>query len=710
MDRLTSPLRLVAGGTGRGATPPPMPPEQPMPMPAQSLRQAPKLAFTRAGRDLNALLARMTVLIASGYLTWWLGVEMHAVLDVGGMTPLEWAMLVLFCVNMAWIGTSCVSSIFGFVRLVLERPSLRRTYVPEGKTALLLPMYNEDPWEVTAAAQAILEDLNRTGAGARFDLFFLSDTTDAEVWLAEEEAFARLRAADLPSGVHYRHRLKNEARKAGNVADFCRRWGGGYAYMLVLDADSLMGGATIVEMIRRLEVEPRLGIVQSVPRLVGRSTLLGRLQQFATRVYGPVVASGLAFWHRDASNYWGHNAAIRMAAFAGYAGLPNLAGEPPFGGHILSHDFVEAALIRRAGYGVRLVTDLGGSFEDSPPTIIDLVTRDRRWAQGNLQHMKIVGAKGLHPLSRLHMVWGVLSYVASPLWLLFLLVGMALAIQAHFVPPDYFPDEFALFPHWPVIDAERAAALFGLTMAVLLLPKVLGLIAFALQGNGLVRPALSLIAETLLSALVAPILMLTQTRAVAEILLRKDSGWRPQQRADGRTPWTTLIRFHRNHVLVGLLLGVVAGLISWSLLAWMSPAVLGLVLAVPLSAMMANADIGRALRRVGLLTTPEEAAPPPVVARARALAAAAPPPSPNLREFATSPALIRRHAAWLDPGTARRPGETDLALATALLKIEEVVPNAKLLAALTPQERLAVLKHAPAIGRLHERLRRGDEG
>ena len=594
MDRMTASLRLVADADASApeAPLPSMPPEEPIEMPVQSLSSRPERAVSRPRVDLRGLANRLVVLAGSALLTAWLCNEMYGVLNVGGMTVLEWVMLVLFSINMAWIVVNGVSAVFGFFLLLMQKPRLHRNYLPEARTALLLPMYNENTWEVTAGARAILEDLAATQAGGRFDLFLLSDTTDPEVWLAEEAAFERLRAADLPSGVYYRHRLRNDARKAGNVADFCRRWGGGYGQMIVLDADSLMRGRTIVELVRRMEAEPDIGLIQTVPRLVGRNTLLGRLQQFATCVYGPVIATGIAFWHRDASNYWGHNAVIRMKAFVGYAGLPDLPGKPPFGGHILSHDFVEAALIRRAGYGVRLVTDLEGSYEDSPATIVDLVVRDRRWAQGNMQHMKVVGARGLHPLSRLHMLWGIFSYLASPLWLIFLLVGMALALQGYFIPPDYFPDEFALFPRWPVMDAERAAMLFGLTMGVLLLPKVLGLIVFMVRGNGVVRPILSLFLETILSALIAPILMLTQTRAVVEILLRKDSGWRPQQRGDGKVPWAALLRFHRNHVIVGLLLAAAAGAISWPLLAWMSPALVGLLLAIPLSALMANAGAG----------------------------------------------------------------------------------------------------------------------
>ena len=191
-----------------------------------------------------------------------------------------------------------------------------------------------------------------------------------------------------------------------------------------------------------------------------------------------MLTRGLRAWFGNAGNYWGHNAIIRTRAFADCGGLPELPGKPPFGGLILSHDFVEAAFLRRGGYAVRMADDLAGSYEHAPPNLIELAARDRRWCQGNLQHTRLLGTAGLHPLSRLHLFMGVMSYLASPLWLLFLLAGMSLALHAYLVPPDYFLDRWSLFPDWPRIDPERAMVLFGLCMLVLFAPKLLGTAAF----------------------------------------------------------------------------------------------------------------------------------------------------------------------------------------------------------------------------------------
>ena len=521
-----------------------------------------------------------------------------------------------------------------------------------------MPTYNEDPAAIFGAACAIMRDLHARGAGEAFDLFLLSDTTRADVWL-DEQALADAARADPEIGarIFYRHRGRNLRRKAGNIADWVERWGSAYPFMLVLDADSLMEASCIIELARRMEADDTLGILQTAPQLIGGATPLARVQQFASRVYGPVLTRGLRAWFGDAGNYWGHNAIIRTEAFAACGGLPELPGKPPFGGPHpeprLRGGRLRAPRRLRRAHGRRPAGQLRAR---AARTSSSSPERDRRWCQGNLQHARLLSTAGLHPLSRLHLFMGVMSYLASPLWLLFLLAGMSLALHAYLVPPDYFLDRWSLFPDWPRIDPERAMALFGICMLVLFAPKLFGAAAFLREraSRGLrFTSFFGLVTEVILTALVAPIMMLVQSSSILQILTGRDSGWAAQARDADRVPWHLLWRFHRRHMLAGILLAVAAGAISWRLLAWMSPALLGLVLAVPVSAFMGNAAAGRRLARMGLLVTPEERAPPPLAAEAAAEAdgaAGAQPPAGRARR---PPRRSRRAGA--PPRLARSP-------------------------------------------------------
>ena len=479
MDAVTNANEAIAPGAGADVhTLAPtafacMPVEALLAMPTQSLSRFDRNTRYRDAMAHDQKIARLTRAIVFGgglALTAYGAMEMYGVINVGAITVLKVALLILFVLNFSWIALAFTNGIVGFAWLLFSRA--RTADAPrelKQKTAVVMPIYNEAPSRVFSAVQAMIEDVETTGLKESFDWFFLSDTTNPDVWITEERAFLVLRERlGERTRIYYRHRPKNTARKAGNIGDFVSRWGGAYAHMLVLDADSLMTAHAIVTLAAAMEADPDSGIIQSLPLIINRNTLFARLQQFAARIYGPVIASGLAIWSGRDGNYWGHNAIIRTRAFADHCGLPDLSGRPPVGGHILSHDFVEAALIRRAGYAVYMLPTLGGSFEESPPSLIDLAARDRRWCQGNLQHIRVLPTKGLKLATRQHFTTGIMSYLASPLWMAQLLVGIVLVLQSAYVRPEYFTDEFRLFPAWPVFDAERALQLFGVTMAVLL--------------------------------------------------------------------------------------------------------------------------------------------------------------------------------------------------------------------------------------------------
>ncbi|MCE4224894.1 glucans biosynthesis glucosyltransferase MdoH [Methylobacterium sp. C25] len=692
---------------------PAMPPEAPLAMPVQNLkswepsaRRAPSRPEPRPWAARAFVFGGAVALTAYG--TW----QMYEVISVaGGATALQYVLLGLFTLTFSWIALAFTAAILGFLALLRTR---RKAAVPatlSGRTAVVMPVYNEATARTFAAVQAMREEVEATGLGSHFDWFVLSDTTQANAWIAEERAFLALREELGPGArLYYRHRPKNHHRKAGNIGDFVTRWGGAYDHMLVLDADSLLSGACITGLTAAMEADPDAGIVQSLPLIINRNTLFARVQQFAARIYGPVIATGLTIWSGRDGNYWGHNAIIRTRAFAEACGLPDLEGRPPFGGHVLSHDFVEAALIRRAGWGVTMLPLLAGSYEESPPTLIDLSVRDRRWAQGNLQHARVIGAAGLAMPSRQHFATGIMGYLASPLWLAQLVIGIALVLQTAWVRPEYFSAEFGLTPVWPRFDPVRALQLFGLTMGILLAPKFLGLLLALIDGHtrrgsgGAIRLVLSFFIEILLSALIAPIAMLIQSGSVFRILAGQDTGWNPQRRDDGSIPLSDIVRRHRWHTALGLLTGGAAFAIATSLFLWMSPTILGLVLAIPISWASGQLAWGLALKRFGLLGTPEEKEPPAVALRAGELAAR------NARQgfddadalaaLHADPRLAHDHAAMLPLATSRPRGNIDAVRALAQAKIIEADTLGEATVWLAPKERMALLHDRALLDRL----------
>jgi membrane glycosyltransferase len=648
--------------------------------------------------------------------------EMYRVLAVNGATPLAVFMLALFVALFAWIALSFTSAVTGFISVMARggRRLLAPGGVPSTRTALLMPTYNEPPARIIAGLEAIDEALRARHASEFFDIFILSDTTDPETWIEEEKAFIDLRERTGGAGrIFYRHRAKNTARKAGNIAEWVGRFGGAYPQFLILDADSVMRGETLVALVRAMEAHRDVGLIQTLPIITGGTTLFARMQQFAGRVYGPVIAHGIAWWHGAEGNYWGHNALIRTRAFAEQAGLPELRGRKPFGGHIMSHDFIEAALMRRGGWAIHMMPGLEGSYEESPPSLMDLAVRDRRWCQGNLQHLAVLPAQGLSWVSRMHLMTGIGSYVTAPLWLLFLLSGVLIALQARFIPPDYFPSTGkSLFPQWPVIDPVRAMWVFIGTMGLLLVPKLLGMITILVHRElrrgcgGFLGLLGSLVLETLVAGLMAPVVMLTQSIDVVAILLGRDSGWNAQRRDDGRIPLRDIFRLYRRHTLLGVLLGIGAWAVSPYLALWMLPVVLGLALAVPLASLTGRRSLGLALRRIGLLRIPEEGNPPEVLRRATALYRQATEQSPvtksgvaqpggsSVAMLLQDPALLAAHRQMLPP--RRRPGidPLNVALLTGSAKLAEADCLETAWPTLNAAEKTATLSDGRALERL----------
>lgn len=541
------------------------------------------------------------------------------------ITLAEWAGVPLFAVLFGWLSFSFSTASAGFVTQLRSNQLLAKQDLQAAsdiypkvldasrRTAILMPVYNESPVSVMAGLRAMFESLESTGQGNRFDFFILSDTNRPDVWLLEERLWRALRDDLIDQNPHsecqvfYRHRSRNVARKSGNISEFCCKWGDYYDYMIVLDADSLVEGDVMVEMVHRMEADDRLGIFQVPPVPIGRSSLFARLQQFAADVYGPMFCRGFSGWTADKANYFGHNAILRIEAFMAHCELPRLQGEPPFGGEILSHDFVEAALMLKAGYKVKVDCELIGSYEECPTTIEDFAQRDQRWCQGNLQHTRLIAADGFLSFSRIHFLTGVMSYCSSPIWLLFAAVTLVAGIAGGTSLVEGSN-------HW-------AAILFGVTMTLLFAPKFLSVIAmiprreeFRKRG-GAGKLVCSVVLEAVASTLLAPIMAAYHTRFVIAAIRGRSVQWTAQQRSESSVTWRQAARNHLG--ITAFAFGIMALLLATAptMLLWFTPLLLGMWLAIPIAVVMGSESFGRALQTAGILVTTAEQTPPHVQRR-----------------------------------------------------------------------------------------------
>ena len=601
-----------------------LPAPAPLPMPAQDFSRLPERPH---GPITSAWVPRAAVFLGAALMTAAFAHELYKVLSFVQMTPIQLVFLALSTITFGWIAIGTLSAALGFLPLFAGETAdtipMPASPMPASqgplrkRVALLFPVYHEDEARIAGTIAALSEELVALGQAAEFDIFILSDTRGDVAGANEERAYRGLKRELSPSiAVYYRRRLSNTGRKAGNIKDWVERFGAAYESFIILDGDSIMSGDLIARLARAIEADATAGLIQTVPKLTGGTTLLQKLIQFASNTYGPPVAAGLAFWSRNKGNYWGHNAIIRTRAFASAAGLPDLKGPPPFGGHIMSHDFVEAVLLQRAGWRVHMVPTHDGSYEGLPPRLADLIARDRRWSQGNLQHLAILPKAGLTGMGRLHLAMGAMAYIVSAIWAASLMVGIVLALQGQQIIPTYFHDSKTLFPIWPVIDPGAAMRLFFATMAVVLFPKLLGLVLEIQRAHanneilGAPRALAGVAIETVMSMLLAPIMMMTQTSAVVQFFLGLDAGWKAQSRDGEALALKDAVYLHRYHALTGI---VVAALVYESypgLLVWMAPVLLGLVLSGPINWITAK-PAGPILSR--LLSTHIDRAPAPIL-------------------------------------------------------------------------------------------------
>jgi membrane glycosyltransferase len=550
-------------------------------------------------------------------------------LSPGGIGALDVVLLVLFAITLPWMVIGLWNAIIGFLILrfaadpvAAALPAVARVRGDEPITesvALLACIRNEGPARVLRNLTPTLEGLAASGAGGRFHLYLLSDTDDAAVAAAEEAAFGVLEQAWRGRiAVTYRRRAINTGFKAGNLHDFCRRYGDRHTLGVTLDADSYMPAAAVLRMVRVMQVAPEIGILQGLVVAMPSASAFARLFQFGMRLGMRSYTVGSAWWQGDCGPHWGHNSILRLAPFTTYCDVAPLETAGLFGGPVLSHDQIEAVLMRRAGYEVRVLPEETLGFEENPPTLMEFIRRDLRWCQGNLQYARLLSLPGLKPVSRYQLVFALLMFVDWPAWIGLLVVG-TLAVALARDPGD-------------VVQPDAGAALLAIVFVMWFGPIFATLLDVLTRGKerrafgGGARLLAGIIANVIFTLLLWPIRWFSATLSFARLVTGSRVGWGAQSRDDHAVPFALALRSLWPHTLLGV--SVIA------LLAVTAPAALpyalliaagGLALSAPFAVLTANAAFGAALARRGIGALPEEIDPGPLRALMLPPLAAVPP-------------------------------------------------------------------------------------
>lgn len=584
--------------------------------------------MTPAGiQPLHLLRRRRRLLLALNLATYAaLAFAMVSVMGWGGWTAVDVVMFVCFLIGTPWTVLGFWNAAIGLWLILGTKNPVERTapFAAAGdadtaiavRTAIFMTVRNEDPERALARLEIVKQSVEATGEGAHFGYFVLSDTTDGPAAEAEARAFAAWQARDPhPDRLVYRRRTSNEGYKAGNVRDFCRRFGADYDLMLPLDADSLMSGDSIVKLVRICQAYPRLGILQSLVVGMPSGSAFARIFQFGMRHGMRSYTMGSAWWIGDCGPFWGHNALVRIKPFVEHCDLPVLPGKPPLGGHVLSHDQVEATFMRRAGYEVRVLPVEMGSWEENPPTILDFAKRDTRWCQGNMQYWRLVGTPGLLPMSRFQLAWAILMFLGTPAWTLFIalvpfaaLEWRAVVGQGLVVTSDAFPTGLAV-------------TTYLVFMLMYLSPKLAGFVETlvasgqAARYGGRPRFALGALVELLFSFLVGAVSTLRVTVFMIGLLFGRSIAWNGQARDAYGLPLGVALAGMWPQLLFGTIVIGATLLINPLILAWGWPLVAGYLLAIPFGMITSSPAIGRVLARLRLCAIPEEFETPPEIAR-----------------------------------------------------------------------------------------------
>jgi membrane glycosyltransferase len=534
------------------------------------------------------------------------------ILGAGGWTLVDVILFAAFAVGTPWTVLGFWNALIGLWLLHLRKDPLAAVapFAATGdqptpiriKTAVFMTVRNEDPGRAILRLKTVKASIDATGEGDAFSYFVLSDTSLPEVAAAEEKAVAAWKTAD-PDGdrIVYRRRTENAGFKAGNVRDFCERWGSGFTLMLPLDADSLMAGPEIVRLTRMMQAHPKIGILQSLVVGMPSSSGFARIFQFGMRHGMRSYTMGQAWWVGDCGPFWGHNALVRIAPFYKQCDLPLLSGKPPLGGHVLSHDQVEATLMRRAGYEVRVLPEERGSWEENPPTMLEFAQRDVRWCQGNMQYIKLLDLPGLYPMSRFQLVWAILMFIGIPAWTLMIALLPVAAWQAQDVAD--FPTGLALW-------------LYVVFFTMYLMPKIAGLADVMLTRGGTARYggwlrfAAGAALELAFSFLQGAVSTIRTSIFMIGLAFGRSVAWGGQSRDAQRLSWSAAAWALWPQTLFGVLVCGALILIAPAVFWWSLPLTAGYLLAVPFAVLTAHPAFGRALKRSGLCGIPEDFSTP----------------------------------------------------------------------------------------------------
>jgi membrane glycosyltransferase len=532
----------------------------------------------------------------------------------------DYIVIALFPLLFGQVAIGFVLALFGFFdklrggdpHHVMRRPwRAKEETIPLAATAIVIPVYNEDVARVSKGIANMWRSLEATGQIEHFDFYLCSDSNQADHWVEEECAWISLcQKLNAFGKIFYRKRRHSINGKSGNVADFCRRWGKRYRYMIVLDADSIMSGETLVRLVRAMEANPQVGILQTQPYMVLGQSLLRRVLQFSSHVYGGVFSQGCSLAQMSSASYWGHNAILRVAPFIEHCDLPLLPVPDPRKRHVLSHDTVEAALMRRAGYEVWIAYDEPGSYEEGPPNLSDMLKRDRRWCAGNLQHFWFLFARGLAMGSRLQIWIGLMAYLCSPLWLIFLIAGaFGSYARSRFLMYSAGPEDLGA-----AAPPSQTGLLLLITLVLLFLPRLLGVLTSLprrkLYGGFLPLLASALL-ETLLSVLLAPVLMMFHTIFVLLTALGLQIQWTTQNRSDAGLSMAHCVKLYGWLTCLGVAAQAFAAYYLGAGGFWLFPIFLGWILAPVLAWVTSSVPLGVALKSCRLFLTGEELKTPP---------------------------------------------------------------------------------------------------